>query len=93
MIHELKCWPEPFELIRLRVKTAEVRSECGRTFRAGDVLILREFDPRGRGYTGREHRAHVTDLLRCYETPQEWQLQGAGSVVVMSLRLLEESKP
>jgi ASC-1-like (ASCH) protein len=90
-VHVLKIWPEPFELIRLGVKTAEVRSEGGRTFRAGDVLRLEEFMPKGEvtgTYTGRVLMAHVTDLLRCSETPGDWGLQSGGGIVVMSLQLL-----
>ena len=88
MIHVLKIWPEPFELIRLGVKTAEVRNEQGRTFRPGDVLRLEEWQT-GVGHTGRVLTAHVTDLLRCCETPAEWGIQGGGGIVVMSLRLLK----
>lgn len=91
-VHVLKIWPEPFEMIRLGVKTAEVRNELGRTFRAGDILRLCEYDPEAAApWTGREMEAQVTDLLRCSETPQPWNLQGGGGIVVMSLRLIEHA--
>lgn len=100
MIHELKIWPEPFELIRLGVKTCEVRQEIGggqfREFRAGDVLKLREFSPIAggnriaAGYTGRWITAHVTEILKLDEAPHGWGIQVKGcGIVVMSLRVLE----
>lgn len=103
MIHELKIWPEPFELLRLGVKTCEVRYEQGREYRAGDVLKLREWfrqpardwsgqmgAPGSPGYTGRWITALVTEALRLDRAPREWgiQIEGCG-VVVMSLRVLE----
>lgn len=86
MIHELKCWPEPFEEIRLGVKTYEVRHEDGmKRFNAGDVLRLREWDPH-RGYTRRQLDVVVRHMLRLYETPSQWQIRGPG--VVMAIERL-----
>jgi len=67
-IHELKCWIEPFEAIVSGVKTFEYR-RSDRDFNAGDVLHLREFQPKIRpiekwGYTGREHYVRVTYIMR-----------------------------
>lgn len=91
MIHELKCWPEPFELIRIGAKRAEVRSESGgRRFDCGDILVLKEWN---RDFTGREIRAHVTDLLRCRDTPGAWDLRQGGGIVVLSLRIIEGGAP
>jgi hypothetical protein len=95
MIHELKIWPEPFELIRIGAKTFEVRQERsvstgGQRFEGGDVLRLREWDRRRGQYTGRVLDVRVVEILRLYETPPEWNID-RGPVVVMGFRLLTDS--
>ncbi len=96
MIHELKIWPEPFELIRIGAKTFEVREERskstgGRRFEGGDVLRLREWDHARRRFTGRVLDVRVMEILRLYETPPEWNIDGGRPVVVMGFRLVTES--
>ena len=59
--HHLKIWPEFFEPVITGDKTFELRYD-DRGYRAGDVLILREWSPRS-DYTGREIRKKVTYLL------------------------------
>ena len=49
--HELKIRPEYFLLVSEGRKTFEIRRD-DRGFRAGDIVVLREFDPREGGYTG-----------------------------------------
>lgn len=60
MIHELKCWPEFFEPISEDRKTHDLRRAGDRNFQIGDLLRLREFDPRTQAYTGREQLVEVT---------------------------------
>jgi len=52
-IHELKTWPSYFNEVKTGRKTFEVRQN-DRNFESGDVLVLREYDPRTQEYTGRE---------------------------------------
>lgn len=61
--HELKILPMHFEAVSVDVKRAEFRKN-DRDFKAGDVLLLREWCP-SEGYTGREVGrtiTHITDL-------------------------------
>jgi hypothetical protein len=58
--HELKSWPAFFEAILAGEKTHELRRGDDRTFNVGDVLLLREFDPKFSRYSGRELRVKVT---------------------------------
>lgn len=63
MEHELKTWPAFFEEIASGRKTFEVRQD-DRGFSVGDILVLREWEPTGEQYTGREVRKVVTYILR-----------------------------
>ncbi len=60
--HELKTWPRYFSDVLSGKKTFELRKD-DRGFDVGDILHLREFDPKT-GYTGRECRRIVTYILR-----------------------------
>lgn len=49
---EKKCWPEYFKAILAGQKTFELRLNDFK-IAPGDVLILREWDPKTKEYTGR----------------------------------------
>lgn len=56
---EKKIWPEYFEEIKSGRKTFELRLadwEC----KPGDILVLKEWDPETKQYTGREIEKTVT---------------------------------
>lgn len=61
-IHELKTWPEFFEPILSGEKRFELRFD-DRGFRAGDKLLLREYLPKTKQYTGRETQVNVLYIL------------------------------
>ena len=93
MIHDLKTWPEPFAAILDGTKTHEIRV-ADRPFAVGDVLRLREWEPREwdanasaasglshhRGYTGRSIDVEVAYL----SSGGSWGLP--ESMCVMSIR-------
>ena len=61
--HELKVWPEYFHKLQPGEKTFEVRRD-DRGFQKGDVLWLREYDPKQiRGYTGNATYARIDYIL------------------------------
>lgn len=62
MTHELKTWPEFFNPVWDRQKSAELR-RADRPFQVGDMVILREYDPRGL-YTGRVVDTVITHVVR-----------------------------
>ncbi len=64
VLHELKCWPEYFEVILSGVKPFEVRSEADRLFHPGDILLIREWNNTSRAYTGRTVGRRVKYVLR-----------------------------
>lgn len=59
---EKKCWPEQFTGLlsggrRLNLRLADFK------VKAGDTLVLREWDRRTRKYTGRELKRKVGEVL------------------------------
>jgi ribosomal protein S17 len=60
---EKKVWPEYFQKILDGEKTFELRLadfEC----KKGDILVLREWNPKTKGYTGRTIEKEVTYVLK-----------------------------
>jgi hypothetical protein len=58
-----KCWPDFFQKILEGEKTCELRLadwEC----KPGDVLVLREWNPKTGQYTGRELEKTVTHVAK-----------------------------
>jgi len=62
-MHNLKTWPAVFDPLLTRAKSFEIRKD-DRDFAVGDMLVLREWDPLARKYSGRSMKAIVTYLLR-----------------------------
>lgn len=88
--HELKTWPDPFELVATGRKRHEVR-RFDRAFLVGDVLLLREWNPLAGDYTGRRCVALVTCItapgsfglpdeigVMSIEKLAQWQCSGCG---------------
>lgn len=81
-IHELKAWPESFELMWVGRKLFEARKN-DRSFAVGDVLRLREWIPprletMEGAYTGRVIVADVTCILAggTFGLPRELSVLG-----------------
>ncbi len=56
---EKKIWPKYFELIKQGKKTFEIRL-ADFEIKEGDILLLREWDPEKKEYTGRVLKLEVT---------------------------------
>ncbi len=50
-LHKLKTWPTFFAAVERGIKTFEVRKN-DRNFQVGDTLLLEEWNPETRSYTG-----------------------------------------
>ncbi|MGA7861668.1 MAG: DUF3850 domain-containing protein [Thermoplasmata archaeon] len=59
--HNLKCWPEGFAAVLDGRKKSEFR-KFDRNFIVGDRLMLREWSPVTREYTGRQIRRVITHV-------------------------------
>jgi len=60
---EKKCWPEEFQKVLSGEKNFELRLadwEC----KEGDVLVLREWDPKTESYTGRAVEKKVKCVVK-----------------------------
>ena len=75
--HDIKVWPEFFEALALGLKTWEVRLN-DRGYKMGDLLVLREWDPKDGEMTGRALQARVSYVA--YNPPG-----CEAGVVIMSL--------
>ena len=62
-VHVLKTWPEYFEAVYFGDKTFEVRFD-DRDYKVGDTLVLREWDPKTKEYSGRQLEVRVTYLMK-----------------------------
>lgn len=59
MKHEKKVWPEYFQKVLEGKKTYELRLADWNCVE-GDTLVLREWDPETRNYTGRKLEKEIT---------------------------------
>jgi len=50
-VHDLKCWPDIFEVMNKKIKTFDLRKN-DRDFKINDILVLHEYDPNEKKYTG-----------------------------------------
>lgn len=62
-VHNLKIWPEWFNLVIHRAKEFELR-KADRDFQPGDTLRLMEYLPDSKEFTGRVGLARITCVLR-----------------------------
>lgn len=63
MVHELKIWPAFFDHIANGSKKFEVRKN-DRKFEVGDQLLLSEYEPVSKSYTGRHAYCSVTYVMQ-----------------------------
>jgi hypothetical protein len=78
--HELKTWPAEFQAIVSTRKRHEIRAN-DRDFKAGDELMLREWNPETEQYTGAFLIVDVTYLTK----GGTWGLP--DHLVVMSIKI------
>ena len=66
--HDLKSWVGLFEPILQGDKTHDLRV-LDRDYKIGDILLLREYEPVTKVYTGRSCRVKVTFITSAIHTP------------------------
>ncbi len=83
--HELKTWPAYYAAVVSGHKTFEARKN-DRGFCVGDFLLLKEFDPLTRVFSGNSVLVRVTYIL---DSPQ---FVAPGIVIMAFRRLTDEDK-
>ena len=95
MTHNLKVWPEFFNLLGSDEKNFEIRKR-DREFSVGDTLVLSEWSPTSKEFTGESRTAEVIYLLNLADVPGILAAQGSDSpnrisdFCVMGLNFLDE---
>ena len=82
MMHTLKCWPAYYEAVKSGQKNFEIRKN-DRPFVVGDTMLLREWDPGTKQYTGREAKRKITYILDLSQAPG---LENVRGYVVIGVR-------
>ncbi len=85
MIIEKKTWPEAFQKVMDGKKKFDIRINDFDA-REGDFLLLREWNPKTKVYTGREIKKKITYLSKTRDSPY-WKIEDVNKFgfVVMSL--------
>ena len=65
---EKKCWPEQFEGLLNKTRSLDLRL-ADFAVKAGDTLVLREWDPETHKYSGRELKMKVREVLPIKSDP------------------------
>lgn len=68
---EKKAWPELFEKVKSGEKTFDVRLNDFKC-KKGDTLILREWDPKTKKYTGKSLEKKVGFVLKTKDIEKFW---------------------
>jgi len=78
-----KIWPEYFELVKSGKKNFEVRV-ADFEVKEGDILVLEEYDPKTKQYTGRviEKQAKYILRFRLDDFGQQKQIEQNGLFVI-----------
>lgn len=71
MVIEKKAIPELFEKVLSDEKTFDVRLDSFKC-KPGDILVLKEWDPKKEKYTGRKLKRKVTFVLKSKDLEKFW---------------------
>lgn len=73
-VHFLKTWPEYFQQVQNGNKKFELR-KADRDFHVNDFLVLQEYHPEPKQYTGRNLVVQVTDVFDNIRN-EDWGIDG-----------------
>jgi hypothetical protein len=77
--HHLKTWPQYFKAVEAGLKTFEIRVN-DRSYRVNDVLVLQEWNPETKAYTGKHLFRRVT-YLTSFGQPEGQIVMALGAVL------------
>jgi hypothetical protein len=79
MTHALKTWPEYFQATERGDKKFEVR-KADRPFSVGDKLVLQEYEPKTKEYTGKELEFSITCLVDTFGVKKGYVVMGIKEI-------------
>lgn len=82
MTHDIKIWPEWFNMVIRRHKEFELR-KAERPYAAGDTLRMKEFDPKTNTFTGRVGIARI----QCVMSDMPGLLPGFVAMGILFLKM------
>lgn len=85
--HELKCWPEFFNLILRAKKKFDVRLN-DRDFQTGDEIRFREWNPDSAEYTGRSVLARIDYIMDALDFQRLNIIPVPNDLVILSISLI-----
>ncbi len=88
MNHEKKCWPASFQAILEGKKTFDIRL-ADWTCKPGDILILKEYDPEKKAYTGRTLERTITYI----STTKNWNVWPTQDIEQHGFQILALQEP
>jgi hypothetical protein len=86
-MHRLKCWPQFFEPIKRGEKTHDLRRADDRDFEVGDRMLLEEFDPRTKSYSGRRLVVEITFITSASQPCALSDKALASNYCILSIKL------
>ena len=86
MTIEKKIWPDFFEKVKNGSKTFEYRLADWKA-KEGDALILREWDPKTKDYTGRQITKKIGYVLNLKDIPEFQSQENADKYGYMIISL------
>jgi hypothetical protein len=90
-VHEKKIWPEFFDRVQRGEKTFEVRL-ADEDYQAGDTLVLREWDPQRKEYTGRSARFLIPYVSLTQDQARHYPAEALSRYGLAILALQPEPK-
>jgi len=84
MIIEKKTWPKYFEEVKKGKKTFDVRL-ADWNCKNGDIILLREWDPKAKKYTGRQLKKTVKYVVKTMQLKDMWpkeEIEKFGFLVI-----------
>ena len=75
MTHELKTWNQYYQEVFIGHKTFEIRKN-DRNFKKWDRLLLREWNPKTKEYTGRELKMTITGVYEGFGLKKGYVILG-----------------
>lgn len=86
--HSLKCWPPFFGEINTGSKKFELRRN-DRNYKVGDVVVLNEYIPDSKEFTGRSVLCTITSIISKENMCPEWREALHPDFCIFSIEIIQ----